>query len=181
MGQALSLEEASEEVVQAPRVITRAKLSPCQPLPLPIPPARRAPSTDAIALPGKQQTQPQQPQQQAPQVLQSEMRDNLKAILNATSSIQEQRIRAVVKQIEERNITPLPVFSLALSAASARHGLRVVLRRITNTKQYWAGSKGSAFLLCIPAGVNTISSETLIVDPGFRTLFETPRMTPRYR
>ena len=81
----------------------------------------------------------------------------------------------------------VPELAVALSAAVSRLGCRVVVRRVTDTKQYWSKSLGNAFVICtLPAhGVGSASSSQvgggLVVDPGLKAQFNTPHMTQRYR
>ncbi len=82
----------------------------------------------------------------------------------------------------------LPIFALALSDATSLLGVRIVLRRVNKTKRYWTSRAGRCFLMCATpsalqgqAHAATLLGKLLIVDTGFREVFETGCMTPRYR
>ncbi len=75
---------------------------------------------------------------------------------------------------------PVPELALALSAAVCRLGCRVVVRRVTDTRQYWSKSMGNTFAICTLPGGGPPGGG-LVVDPNFREQFSTAHMTQRYR
>ena len=84
-------------------------------------------------------------------------------------------------------ICPVPELAVELSAAVSRLGCRVVVRRVTDSKQYWSKAMGRMFAICtlpsVPGGTAGGSQVGggLVIDPNFKAQFITPNMTQRYR
>lgn len=74
---------------------------------------------------------------------------------------------------------PLPLFALALGRATWALGCRLAIRRVMDPQQYWSSCLGSTFVVCALAPVQG-EQHWLIVSPGFKDLFATPQMSPRY-
>ena len=95
---------------------------------------------------------------------------------------------------------PVPELAIAISAAVSCLGCRVLVRRVTDSKQYWSKGTGCTYAICVmpsthrpslasvaaagfkvseppPAAVGT----GLVIDPNFKAKFTTPIMTSRYR
>ena len=82
----------------------------------------------------------------------------------------------------------VPHLALALSSATAGLGLgggiRLAVRRVMDTKQYWTSASGREFVTCALPGDSSSGSRgacSLIIDPGFKEHFATANMSPRYR
>ena len=83
----------------------------------------------------------------------------------------------------------VPHFALALSSAAAGlslgGGIRLAVRRVMDTKQYWTSASGREFVTCALPGDSSSGSSrgacSLIIDPGFREHFATATMSQRYR
>ncbi|GAX77427.1 hypothetical protein CEUSTIGMA_g4872.t1 [Chlamydomonas eustigma] len=74
----------------------------------------------------------------------------------------------------------VPDLAVALSHAVQNLGCRVLVRRVTDSKQYWSKSMGSTFIICtLPTSPGQVGSG-LVIDPNFKDQFHTPNMTQRY-
>ena len=92
--------------------------------------------------------------------------------------------------LEYSNEVTIPQLAVALSASVSRMGCRVIVRRVTDSKQYWSKSMGRTFVICTLPGTGADGSSAsapmqigggLVIDPNFKDQFSTPQMTQRYR
>lgn len=80
-------------------------------------------------------------------------------------------------------LSTVPAFALTLASATASlGGVRLAVRRVTDTKQYWTSASGREFVTCaLPGDKGSRGACSLIIDPGFKENFTTANMSPRYR
>lgn len=101
-------------------------------------------------------------------------------------SLLEAKIVAESRQLAENlrekgsGNCPITDFAVALGAATANLSCRVVLRKVTDTQQYWSKSMNNTFVVCVLPGASG-KPIGLIVDPSFKEQFGTAHMTERYR